>query len=325
MREERMAILRMVAEGKITADEAETLLAALGSQDEGATQHQQRHQRRRGRGRSRGRFPKPPKPPKSLRGMGRFAADMEHFAEDLAGTITESLQEGLGFWDEDGDLFQGQFDTSPETVSVEPGTTLEIKTNSGAITLLGSDEPALMISGGLRQHYKIQQSGRKIEVKAKRFGTALTLHVPRTVERMQVKTNLGEITLRNFTNALKEAHLKTNTGNILFETGVVADGKIWLKSNTGLIRLLLSAQSACNLKAAVSHMGEIRTNLQLDGLDRGPGYLKGTLNGGGADVRLVTNTGEIRLLNAEAPDQELDEEDIDIDDQVEAETDSFDL
>jgi hypothetical protein len=42
-------------------------------------------------------------------------------------------------------------------------------------------------------------------------------------------------------------------------------------------------------------MGDIQTNLPLTMTERGSGYLKGTLNGGGADIRLATHTGGILI------------------------------
>lgn len=294
MKEERMAILRMVAEGKISADEAETLLEALGASEE-TTEGRRQHRHRRHRG------PRPPRPPRPPRGIGRFAEDMEHFAEGLAESISESVQEGLGSFDDEGDFFREgdffkqEFDASPQNLTIEPGTTLEVKTHSGALALFGTDEPQLKISGAHRRHYKIQQNGNRVQVKANRFGAALTIHIPRTVEQLSIKNHLGEIVARNLTASLKEIDIKSHTGSIALETGAIRDGKIWIKSHTGVIKVALSPQAACHVEAVADHMGEVETNLPLENLERGVGYLKGTLNGGGADIRLSTHTGRIQV------------------------------
>jgi len=291
MKEERMAILRMVAEGKISADEAETLLEALGASEETTEgRRQQRGHRYRGP-----RLPRPPRPPRPPRGVGQFVEDMEHFAEGLAESISESVQEGLGIFDDEGDFFQQEFDAAPQNLTIEPGTALEVKTHSGALTLFGTDEPHLKISGAHRRHYKIQQNGNRVQVKANRFGAALTIHIPRAVEQLSIKNHLGEIVARNLTASLKEIGIKSHTGSIALETGAIRDGKIWIKSHTGVIKLALSPQAACHIEAVADHLGEVETNLPLENLERGVGYLKGTLNGGGADIRLSTHTGRIQV------------------------------
>lgn len=288
-----MKILRMVAEGKINADEAETLLEALGGQTE-RTSQRQRRARRGPYGR------RPPRAPRPPRGIGKFVTGMEHFAHDLTDSIMDSIEDSFGLSGEEAEFFGQEFDTSPETFSIPPGATLAIQSNSGALTLFGTDEPELKISGALRRHYKVRQEDDQITVKANRFGAALTIHVPRTVERLVVKTNLGEIVGRNFSDTLKETQIQTHTGNIGFDVKTLSEGRIWLKSHTGTIKLSLPEQSACNIQAVAKTMGEIETDLPLDDIERGAGYLKGTLNGGGADVRIATHVGGI-FIEASSP------------------------
>ena len=230
--------------------------------------------------------------------MRRFMAGMENFANDLAESIVGSVEDSLGPFEEEFDFFEQEFDSTPTTISVSPGTTLIIKSHGGALTLFGTDEPNLKISGALRGHYKIRQNEDKIEIKAKRFGAALTIHVPRTVERLTIKTNLGEIIARNFTESLKETQIRTHTGSIGFETRAISEGKIGLKSHTGMIKLNIPGQTACNIQAVAHNMGDIETDLPLENVERGMGYLKGSLNGGGADIRLVTHTGGIFIRSS---------------------------
>ena len=78
MQEERMKILQMVAEGKISADEAETLLRSLGSkQQQNQRTRQQRREHRHGP-----RVPRPPKPPKAPR-MNQFTAEINNFTQGI--------------------------------------------------------------------------------------------------------------------------------------------------------------------------------------------------------------------------------------------------
>ena len=278
MKEERLAILRMVAEGKINAEEAEMLLEALGGPEKGA-----REQARAWRKQRRGRDD-------FTRGMGNF---MHGIMQDVVGSVNEAMGSAFNSFEKEFEFFDQEFDAAPEIITVSPGTTLGIESNSGALTLFGSDEPRLKISGTLKRHYSIKQQDDKVIVKANRFGVALTVHVPRAVERLMVKTNLGEILARNFTNSLKEVQIETHTGNIGLEIGPVREGRFMLKSHTGLIKLILSEQSACSIKASATHLGEIETTLPLEVSERGAGYLVGTLNGGGAKIGLTTHTGEI--------------------------------
>ena len=92
--------------------------------------------------------------------------------------------------------------------------------------------------------------------------------------------------------------MRTHTGNIALETKAITQGKIWLKSHTGIVKLTLPDQSACTIQAAARHMGEIDADLPLENVEQGMGYLKGTLNGGGADIRLSTHTGDIFIKSA---------------------------
>ncbi len=303
MKEERMAILRMVAEGKINADEAEILLEALGRPKEKTKERRSRQHRRGRRGH---RVPRPPRMPK---GMGDFVESADNFARDLTDSIVDSVQESLGAFEREFESFEQSFDSSPYITSVSPGTTLLIKSQAGGVTLFGTDEEALKVSGPLKKHYKVKQHHDKIEIKVKRFEAALTVHIPRSVERLIVKTQLGEVIGQNFTNSLQDILVKTQTGSINLAIGTITEGRIRLVSQTGQVKLRLSERSACEIKAAAAHMGEIETDLPLTAMQHGIGYLKGTLNGGGAKVHLETQTGGIFIEATEATEatEEIDE------------------
>ena len=65
-----------------------------------------------------------------------------------------------------------------------------------------------------------------------------------------------------------------------------------IRSKMGKIEFYLPAESACDFSAATK-MGDVDTELPLDIVKDGFGFLRGKLNGGGADVKLVTDMGQI--------------------------------
>ena len=62
------------------------------------------------------------------------------------------------------------------------------------------------------------------------------------------------------------------------------------------IEFHLPAESACDFSAATK-MGDVDTELPLEIVEDGFGFLRGKLNGGGADVKLVTHMGQIVIGN----------------------------
>jgi DUF4097 and DUF4098 domain-containing protein YvlB len=273
MKEERMAILRMVAEGKISADEAETLLQALGSSQ--PEPGPRRRSERRQRGKRSWNWP----------------VDVEHMVEETVGfvdDVVESFEKEFSFFDK-------EFDSSPQTVQISAGTTLVVKAQSGNINLIGTDSADLQISGAVRWQYKVEREKQVVQVKAKHFGANLTVHVPTAVSQIIVKSHLGQVIGRGLGNQLKDIQIKTQTGNIALELGTITEGRILLKSQVGQIKLRLPKESTAEVRAATHHMGDIETNLPLTKLERGSGYLKGMLNDGGADIRLATHTGGIMI------------------------------
>ena len=314
MNEERMAILSMVAEGKITVDEAEALLQSLGSPEETQPRHQYKRKERRERRERRGRRPpRPPRPPRAPRvpeefieGMHRFKEGMGHFVHDVVNDVVEGVQEGFEAFEFEFEDFDEAFDTSPQTITVAPETSLVIKNEQGSLTIIGTDEPVLSVSGAPRQHYKLQHHRNQITIKSTRFGAALTVHVPRNVTQLGVKSQLSAVVAKNFHRLPRDIQIKTQTGNIDLELGTIAEGRILLKTQTGRVRLSLSEQSAFDLKASKA-IGEIETGYPLEVIEQGPGYLYGNRNGGGAKIRLATQVGHIEIASALTSEVEQDE------------------
>ncbi|MSS70198.1 MAG: hypothetical protein EXS64_01785 [Candidatus Latescibacteria bacterium] len=86
--------------------------------------------------------------------------------------------------------------------------------------------------------------------------------------------------------------------------GTVTQGAVHLASHVGAIRLRLSPASAFEVRAVVDQMGKVHADLPLQIVEEGAGFLHGKLNGGGADIRLKTNIGEIHIGPSEGKGHE---------------------
>lgn len=307
MQEERMKILQMVAEGKISADEAETLLRSLGSkQQQTQRNRQQRREHRHGPGAPRP--PKPPKPPKPPR-MGQFTTEINNFTQgierfvegmvgDVVGGVTEAVRDNFDSFTKDFDQefedFDQAFDLSPTSLAVEPDTALFIKNEDGLLTLVSSDEPALKISGAPAHHYRLHQKNGRIELHNNRFGLNLTIHIPREVTQLSIQTELSAVMAMGLTHAPRDLQIKSQVGRIDLNLGTVTAGRVLLKTEASPINLVLSEQSAFDLKASKT-MGDIKAHFPFDEVEQAAGYLSGSMNGGGAKIRLISAVGEIKI------------------------------
>ena len=318
MNEERMAILRMVSEGKITTDEAEALLKSLGSEKK--TDEPQPQERRRGkrRGPRPPRPPKPPKPPRGFRrpdmgnfdmgnfadGMNEFAQEMSQFAHNVAGDVIHSVRDNFDAFDREFEEFDENFDVSPQTIEIEPNTTLIIKSNDGSVMLLGTDEPTLSISGAPKMHYKVHRQGNRVEIKSKRFATTLIVHVPRNVQQLNVKTQLSSVVAEDLMLGPQDIQIQTQVGSVDLNLGIITDGRILVKTQVGNVKLAVSEQAAFDFKASKT-MGNIDVDMPLADVTEGNGYLMGSYNGGGAKIRVASQVGGIQLGVAELQGEEV--------------------
>jgi hypothetical protein len=190
------------------------------------------------------------------------------------------------------DPFKESFDTSPTTTPVSEGTRLIIKSHTGALTLIGTDEPEIKVSGVPRSQYKLTHRNGVVRLKTNWLGAALTIYIPRAITQLDVKSHVGEIAAKNLSNTLQEVDIRSHTGLIRVETEAITKGVFKIRSNMGKIEFHLPSESACDFSAATK-MGDVDTELPLEIVEDGFGFLRGKLNGGGADVKLVTHMGQI--------------------------------
>jgi hypothetical protein len=250
MNDEQMAILRMVGEGKLTAEEADRLLQALE--------------------------PAPRAQP---------ASPWAYAAPDEA---------------DDETVFQRAFDTESLKRTVAPGTTLNVRSQNGSIYLFPVEGDTLRIEGASRRHYRLEAQDDEITIRASRMGASFRVGIPRTVRRVKAMTEVGEVEARDM--SCDELHLRAEVGNIRLNTSStpLREGqRVRLRTNVGEIRMVIAPQSACDIQAATGQMGQIVSRLSMEVTEEAPGMVRGKLNGGGADVRAVTEIGNITIRPGE--------------------------
>lgn len=264
-----MTVLRMLAEGKINADEAARLLEALGEEA----------------------------PKEKAGGTWEFpfenmARGAQHFMRHAG---KAHFHWPMGDWARQEDPFQAGLDTTPQRIAANEGMALHVHNAMGSIKLMGTDESQIVVEGGPRGQYRVDEKENAVRVQAHRMGAELKVRVPAIVDKVVVHTNLGEIEAQNLLN--DEVELSTNTGEIEYEAGPVKTGSVRLRSDVGSIRLRLAKNAACEVRAASDVAGEVTldddTPLQV--LEQGSGFLHAKLNDGGADIRAMTHTGEIHV------------------------------
>ena len=274
MNEEKMTVLRMLAEGKINAEEAARLLEALGEEEPSAREwpweRMMRHAERKARHWQ------------ERVGRGWFLGPFMRWE----GTLH-------------GDPFESGFDRSPQSLPASEGMTLRITSAMGDVQLIGTDEPNIRIEGAPRRHYRVEQRDKVVEIHAARVGAGLTIYVPAMVDEVAVQSHLGEIAAKGLRNP--NVNLMAHTGEVSLELGAVQEGSVRLRSHVGNVTLYLPRSARCEVRAMSENVGEVHNDSPLEVVEQGAGFLHGTLNGGGADVRLVTHTGEIYILGTEEP------------------------
>ncbi|MSS70199.1 MAG: hypothetical protein EXS64_01790 [Candidatus Latescibacteria bacterium] len=166
MNEEHLSILRMVAEKKLTAEEGERLLDALGGEHR-STASPPKSERREKTAESDFSFDAGKK--------GTFSG-FKMFGKK--GTFDSGMFKKRGKGDRE-DPFD--FDTSPQTIPVSGGMTLSIQTNAGALKLLGTDQAEIRVEGPLKRHYAVSRSEDEVMISGKKFETSLIVHVPKAV------------------------------------------------------------------------------------------------------------------------------------------------
>lgn len=194
MSEERMEILKMIADKVITVEEGERLLKALDSggaqaaeRKQGQTQGQQSSwsQRLESFGETMG---------DAVNELGQM---LRHVADE---TVPDLAEEGTEFWeDETGEripveLKNGRF-------PVEPGFQLSIRQekefgkSQGTLRIVGSDEAECAIEAAGANNLRVYRVGKRTVVRW--LGESMTIHVPNAVAKLKAASMSGTLRLEH--------------------------------------------------------------------------------------------------------------------------------
>lgn len=191
-----------------------------------------------------------------------------------------------------GDPFQAEFDHSPKSIPVPEETALVVKSHVGSILITGTDEKDMRVSGAPRGAYRLTRSDDQIFIKTVLPVGTLTVHVPKTITGLAVKSHIGNIVAKGLSNTLYDCEIRTHTGQIEVDTETLVAGRFNIRSHLGKINFFIPAASAVYINARC-RLGGVGTDLTMDEVVERQGHLKGSLNGGGADIRLHSHMGQI--------------------------------
>ena len=303
MDEEKRKILQMLSEGKISAEEAEELLEALEES-------------------KKNRIPGVAKEEPER----RWPWDREGWPFGKKRPKWALIREG--------GLFTGKvpFQGSTErTIEVSEGTELQITVGGGDLKISRSQDPELKLRAALYR-CKIDKDERRVEISA--GGADLELEVPPAISALRLTSGGGDISVEGVSLSLKakvrggdfrgaqlegaiEVHatggdvklenvdspaleVASHAGDIDVTMGTVKDGRLNLRSLGGDVSLKLSPDSAFDVQIETLG-GEVHTDLPLEVAEKRKHRLrhrlKGSLGGGGAQISLTSQGGDVSLRN----------------------------
>lgn len=326
MKEERMKVLEMIQDGKITAEDAMKLLDALGDTAEeprGEDRQRRRNgsrQRRRRRGgadiqvevqkRIREAMPKARR---AVREATRSIPDVGKIVQDAMQTASEAFSQ----WTEDGDRKYPEKAVRQfvETTPIQVSERLSVQTPEGHITsrIWERDEVKVdaTISVGGTDEEAVKAFAEQIDIQIRRASGVVKvrpnvpkrekgdsirsvridfeLHHPQKVD-LNVRANRGNITLPKIDGA---ANLKNNRGKTILEG---ASGNISIKQNRGDI----AVQHVGGDFTANNNRGSIRAG-RVGGRavvknNRGTTHLENIVG----VTTVHTNRGAVEIENPEA-------------------------
>lgn len=109
---------------------------------------------------------------------------------------------------------------------------------------------------------------------------------------INLKAVTGDVTVRNST--LKpDSNLTSNVGRVLFDGVIENKGAYKITTNVGKVDVTLPGNSAFDIDAS-TNVGDIDCGFDVSG-SREKRSIKGKVNGGGAQLRLINNTGSISI------------------------------
>jgi len=193
-----------------------------------------------------------------------------------------------------GDPFQADSDRSPKSIPVSGETGLVVRSHVGSLVIVGTDEEELRVSGAPRGHYRLSRPDDDILIRTVHPTGTLTVHMPKTITGLTVKSHVGRILAQNLSNSLRECEIRSHTGNIAVDTQTLLTGRFSIRSHVGRIEFFMPRASAAHVSARC-RLGGVDCSLPLDTTEREPGRIEGLLNGGGADIRLQSHMGQVYL------------------------------
>jgi DUF4097 and DUF4098 domain-containing protein YvlB len=104
----------------------------------------------------------------------------------------------------------------------------------------------------------------------------------------------GDIGLTEVSEA-STVRVKALSGEVLYRGGVSKQGNYSLKSHSGTVTLYIPADSAFDLEAE-TFSGEIQSDFEIKVMGKvSPKELSGSVNGGGAVLKVSSFSGDIKL------------------------------
>lgn len=329
MNKAREIILRLVAEGKISVEEAEEILEAVEGPSRGPFADFFSGKRTEPGPRARVRT--------NRQGRGK-QQDYQYsykfnFPWDQPDWQWPWEQQGWQWpWDRQGWQWPWEKPSGKEATSifeVPEEAQLKIRNGGGDLTIRSTDEASLRLTGS-RAASKVAIEDKAVLVSS--AGVDLIIEVPAKVVSMEAAQSGGDMSVENLNADLvarvaggdmsisratgkiqasveggdislagiesTEVEARTDGGDIsLNMLSAVKEGSVSLSSDGGDISLVLPPDSQCQISASAPN-GDISHTLPPESaeiVDETDTYLNAKLNGGGGDFVLSAKTGDIAI------------------------------
>ena len=325
MSEERMSILRMLSEGKITVEEADQLLEALEPEAEKTSEPPQGEQAKvsdEDRKRSGWNW-------SWEKDEGGWPWEREGFQWPWEKEGWPWEKEGFQWPWEKGHPHGG---SSVASAEVPENTTLIIHCGGGSATVRPTAGPSVQVRGrggmptvGLKVEgdtARISSGGQSIEVEVPANVVALQtsigggrlsiqglrvsveaqtagggVHLEGVTGKIRASAQGGSVELVDITSTEVEA--RARGGSVFMTTGVIKEGRFILESMGGSVRLGLSEDSAFEVHAkargghVVCDFPPLKQPMETP--EPGKEQFDGTFNGGGAYIELLAEGGQVTI------------------------------
>jgi len=307
MSEERTLILKMLADGKITPEEAEKLLRALSGEPAGrrGPRRPKRSEEREGDAKA------------VFRGIGKVFDEFGNIVVDVVGQVKDSLS-GVS------DILSGT--EGMQIVDVPAESKLILKHGGGSINLHSAEGEQLVINGAKRSckvnldeatteitslggHLDVGMPQRLVDVEVKAGGGSFTIE-NLSLNRLSAKVAGGNLSINNSSAKItasviggtiqmqgiqsEKLEAKSAGGGIKLNMGTLTSGEMSLSSAGGHVEITLARDSAFEVDASMVG-GQFESELELEIIESSPGHTKAKYNEGGASISLSSKGGNVRI------------------------------